>query len=294
MRQNIDPSLRHDVPEPTKATTLAKKDSVVNPKVTKHRANANLLSINKEVDTNGRALEDSNSRVTNINALVKTFKTKLVRPLSKLKTLSPANYQDNNGFMESQPNQYDDDCIDPFELSYEEESPDVQWADQENPPFQPDSRHRAQPPSKLPLFKLGSKLGSKQHPQMATPSLSVTCLQCNGSFISNSVLHRHLQSCKPQAAGDLLSQVEANFVDPMPVIKSAAQRDNQPSYAFRSLRFATATIGLNALSNLITCCLDTSCGMTLIDSKLAASLKATERFAPIIINGIGSAHRSRE
>jgi len=49
----------------------------------------------------------------------------------------------------------------------------------------------------------------------------------------------------------------------------AVESNHLPGYAFRSWRYATATVGLTSLDILTTCCLDSGCIMTMIDSKLS-------------------------
>jgi len=125
---------------------------------------------------------------------------------------------------------------------------------------------------------------------------TVTCLNCLQVFTSNSKLHEHLQDCKPQAAADISTNVVANFAESMPIFNSAVQPSHMPGYAFRSWRYATATIGLTSLDKITTYCLDSGCVMTLIDSKLATSLPCSRHqiTPPIPVNGIGSQHLSSE
>ncbi|KAJ5261593.1 hypothetical protein N7497_004056 [Penicillium chrysogenum] len=84
----------------------------------------------------------------------------------------------------------------------------------------------------------------------------------------------------------------ANFNDSdLPVIPSARQgSDHAPGYAFRSWRYATATVALVQKHKLTTACLDSGCVMTLIDSRLAkglAQLGCTETpMAPIPVSGL--------
>lgn len=123
---------------------------------------------------------------------------------------------------------------------------------------------------------------------------SVTYISCLEVFTSNTKLHQHLDACKPQAAATIPAEAVANFANPdLRIIHSASQPNHIPGYAFRSWRYATATIGLGSPDKLTTCYLDSGCVMTLIDAKLAASLKCPQhRVHPIPVSSIGSQYLS--
>ena len=142
-------------------------------------------------------------------------------------------------------------------------------------------RAQADPPAQAQLCTVDSEY-------------SVTCLSCLQVFKSNTKLYQHLDGCKPQAAAAIPAKAIANFANPAyRIIHSARQTDHVPGYAFRSWRYATATVGLGSPSKLNTCCLDSGCVMTLIDSKLAASLQYPQYpISPIPISRIGSQHLS--
>ncbi|KAJ5752832.1 hypothetical protein N7520_008426 [Penicillium odoratum] len=123
----------------------------------------------------------------------------------------------------------------------------------------------------------------------------VSCLQCDTAFPSNNQLHAHFESCRPKAAAPIDPVV--NFAAcSVPIISSSAQHTHDSGYAFRSWRYATATVGLMAPDQVVTSCLDSGCVMTLIDTKLAKSLDTTiQRISPPIpVSGIGSKHMSSD
>ncbi|CAG8239687.1 unnamed protein product [Penicillium salamii] len=122
----------------------------------------------------------------------------------------------------------------------------------------------------------------------------VTCLNCRRMFTSTNKLHSHLESCKPTAAGTPDESALANFADSsLPLIKSSRDYNTaQPGLGFRSWRYATAPVALGDQYNLVTCCLDTGCVMTLIDTELAKSIATPISCAPISVSGIGSHHES--
>ncbi|KAJ5675356.1 hypothetical protein N7462_008253 [Penicillium macrosclerotiorum] len=131
--------------------------------------------------------------------------------------------------------------------------------------------------------------------QACTPEFTVTCLNCLDAFESGNELHKHLPDCQPVAAATLERVAVANFVDyPGIAIVDSNRRPNHiPGYAFRSWRYATVAVGLGSIDKLVTCCLDTGCVMTLIDSELARKLDTTvRRISPIPVSGIGSQHVS--
>ncbi|KAJ5550039.1 hypothetical protein N7461_004737 [Penicillium sp. DV-2018c] len=99
---------------------------------------------------------------------------------------------------------------------------------------------------------------------------SMTCLSCMGLFPSNNSLHRHLRTCKPQAAAEATPSVAANFAGPL-IIESAKPQNDFRGYAFRSRRYVTATVGLTSTTKLSSC-IDSGCVMTLIVSVLASRL----------------------
>ncbi|KAJ5232494.1 hypothetical protein N7468_005450 [Penicillium chermesinum] len=129
--------------------------------------------------------------------------------------------------------------------------------------------------------------------QNCTPEFSVTCRHCQQGYTSNAALHVHLSTCKPQAAADLPFEATAYMATNLPVIKSDKTTYQEPGYAYRSWRYATAAIGLNTRDNVVMCCLDSGCVMTLIDSALAKDLNVPiHKIKPIPVSGIGSQHIS--
>lgn len=119
----------------------------------------------------------------------------------------------------------------------------------------------------------------------------VSCLRCDTTFPSNNRLHAHFETCRPRAAAPIDPVV--NFAAPsVPIIGYSAQHTHDSGYAFRSWRYATATVGLMAPDQVVISCLDSSCIMTLIDTKLAKFLDTTiqQISPPIPVSGIGSKH----
>lgn len=89
-------------------------------------------------------------------------------------------------------------------------------------------------------------------------------------------------------------EATANFANSdLPTYTSDRKARQEPGYAFRTWRYATAAVGVNDRTNVIMGCLDSGCVMTLIDAKLARSLNSEiHKIKPIPVSGIGSQHVS--
>ncbi|KAJ5203188.1 hypothetical protein N7449_005267 [Penicillium cf. viridicatum] len=123
------------------------------------------------------------------------------------------------------------------------------------------------------------------------------CLNCEANFESGNALHKHLENYKPPSAGATAEVAPAFFANgTLPLYESDRTKMHGPGYAFRTWRYATATVALETRDQCITACLDTGCVMTLIDAEIARKLgpPINKLKNPILVNGIGSQHIPEE
>jgi Aspartyl protease len=125
------------------------------------------------------------------------------------------------------------------------------------------------------------------------------CLHCSTVLTSNNKLHSHLRSIHSDKQDNPVSSTTPS-VQPSTkreVITSTHKITDSPGYAFKSWRFLTANIILNAPSGPIQteACIDTGCTMTVINKDLATALGfTTSKTQPVPVAGIGSKHASTE
>ncbi|RKF71234.1 hypothetical protein GcC1_104013 [Golovinomyces cichoracearum] len=135
----------------------------------------------------------------------------------------------------------------------------------------------------------------RNKPTIKTAEKDKVCRICYLEIFSNNKLHNHVKLEHPRArqAGPSLSKTlhkspvtshrKINFTEPnnrtqIPqVISSTAAPSNAtPGYAFRGRQYAQIKLGLNSPQNeTYSVCLDTGCGMSLIDREFLRSLCPT-------------------
>ena len=134
------------------------------------------------------------------------------------------------------------------------------------------------------------------------------CRNCEKSFASNNLLHKHLPECRKATATKEVatknveartkpktnpSGVEAFSIQ---IIESTAKDKPTPGRAFRGYRFATVKISLTYQGKLYEYCFDTGCTMSLIDRAFLKQIMAEggvkieikRMSSPIKVRGLGT------
>ena len=133
--------------------------------------------------------------------------------------------------------------------------------------------------------------------------IETSCSKCHSSFPSKSKLHKYIKAgCVKEALPSSSTQPSSSI----PVIASTAVYQSFSSgLAFRGWTYATTAITLDShhlphnSDPESTACLDTGCGVTLIDkswlSRHLPGQKISTMFIPLKVRGIGaSKHESDE
>ena len=123
------------------------------------------------------------------------------------------------------------------------------------------------------------------------------CRNCEKSFSSNNLLHKHLLDCRKATATSTeptrSKGIEAFSIQ---VIESSATDKPTPGRAFRGYRFATVKISLTYQGKLYEYCFDTGCTMSLIDRAFLKQIMAEgginieikKMASPIKVRGLGT------
>lgn len=135
-----------------------------------------------------------------------------------------------------------------------------------------------------------------------------SCTRCSGSFASRTKLHKHLRAgCKPAPLLPPCKDQEtetsyvANLAEPILVKSTASQRETGNGFAFRSWTYGMVRIQLdtNQGTQEEEVCLDTGCGVSLIDKDWLLSkkpgVKIHKMATPLKVRGVGSSkHESSD
>ena len=129
--------------------------------------------------------------------------------------------------------------------------------------------------------------------------IEANCNNCSEWFPSKTRLHKHLRAgCKPTSEPSIVSESTSNTC--LPVIESTApSTDLGSGFAFRGWNFAEVNVKISPNADTTAVCLDTGCGVTLIDRQWLADLLpdlAIKRMSsPLRVRGVGtSKHETNE
>jgi len=155
----------------------------------------------------------------------------------------------------------------------------------------------------------GYPLTSQNRHQKSKPQHSAnidphTCTQCQQGFKSSNKLHAHIRSMhktsstsrskpKPAQVADVKPAASVNDGSITVVHSTAAPSTAPPGYAFKGRRYAQLTVRLASPQNADeSSCLDTGCGMSLIDRKFlkryAPTAKISTMSTPQRVRGLGN------